>query len=115
MQTLSVWPLSGGSCAVPHVEFEEDSSSFLSTRRGRKRWGHVDNVFQGASSGFPMVSGNLRYDRSGTSCGSLKFGVECRFLSNYSKIKYVSFREPKEGSFGSSLALASALEQQKNW
>lgn len=113
MQTLSVWPLSGGSCAVPHLEFEEDSSCFLSTRRGIKRWGLVDNVFQGASSGFPMVSGDLRYDRSGTSCGSLKFGVESRFLSNHSKIKYVCFRETKEGSFGSSLALASALEQQK--
>uniref|UniRef100_A0A6N2LA13 Uncharacterized protein n=1 Tax=Salix viminalis TaxID=40686 RepID=A0A6N2LA13_SALVM len=113
MQALSVWPLSGGSCAVPHLEFEEDSSCIVITRRGRNRWGLVDTVFQGASSGFPMVYGNLRYDRSGTSCGTLKFGVESRFLSKYSRIKYVCFREPKDGSFGSSLDLASALEQQK--
>ncbi|KAL3611982.1 hypothetical protein D5086_003002 [Populus alba] len=35
------------------------------------------------------------------------------FFSEYSKIKYVRFCEPKEGSFGSSLALASTLGQQE--
>ncbi|KAJ6949398.1 hypothetical protein NC651_003401 [Populus alba x Populus x berolinensis] len=49
----------------------------------------------------------------GTCCGSLEFGVKSGFFSEYSKIKYVRFCDPKEGSFGSSLALASTLGQQE--
>ncbi|KAJ6965603.1 hypothetical protein NC652_003476 [Populus alba x Populus x berolinensis] len=49
----------------------------------------------------------------GTCCGSLEFGVKSGFFSEYSKIKYVRFCEPKEGSFGSSLALASTSGQQE--
>jgi hypothetical protein len=43
----------------------------------------------------------------------LEFGVKSGFFSEYSKIKYVCICEPKEGSFGSSLALASTLGQQE--
>ncbi|CAK7328197.1 unnamed protein product [Dovyalis caffra] len=113
MQALSVWPLGGGSCVVRHLEFEVDSSCYLSTRWRSKRWGLVNTIFHAASSGCFMVSGNSRYNRSETCCGSLKFGVKSGFSSKCSKIKYVCFCEPKEGSFGSSLALASTLEQQE--
>ncbi|KDP46363.1 hypothetical protein JCGZ_10203 [Jatropha curcas] len=106
MQVLSMWPSKGGLSMVPQLDFELGSHYFPSIRR-EKRWGLVDIAFHGKTSGLLMVSSNSRYDRNGTCVNS------SGFLSNCSKLKFALFCEPKKGSSGSSVAMASALEQQQ--
>ncbi|KAF5739579.1 pentatricopeptide repeat-containing protein [Tripterygium wilfordii] len=102
MQSVSIWPSEAVLCLVPKVDLESGSPSFSITKWRRKRWDLFHPVFNCSSNGVLLVSSISRSCRREVSCGSLKFDINCGFLSGYSQQKL----------FGSSVALVWAQDQQ---
>lgn len=111
MQALSTLPLNSDFWVATQLGFELASSCRIETRR-KKTSGLGFPVCHSRSAGILLLSSNVRVVTSGACCGSSKIDLGCGFFSGYSNVKVALFCKPKKSSFGSSVALAWALEQQ---